>query len=172
MERAFPLARCTLSRALPKSVTGDVNYNCGMVDDGTQQSDNYLTIRFDPSKQDVPCLIDPVIPALISALVPYCLIFTDENIDIDDWRERVITNGRTEVGRFGMVTYLDCKLCRAAFDLTPAGVKKCVAHAVESVTPDRNGVLVVLSGNVLESDELRRRGAEVRNLLPNSPFLK
>jgi hypothetical protein len=100
-------------------------------------------------------------------------IFLNNTLVIDDRQEIVRlyretgkdVNGRDGVYRINTVNYFDRELCRRAFNLSPEEIAHRLEGKVERVSLLLDGVLLIVTSELLDRTELEKVDAMVRGYL-------
>ena len=136
--------------------------------------DDILLIRFDPNRGDYTNLVSSVFPQYVTAFNAYRgTIFLNNTLVIDDRQEIVRlyretgkdVNGRDGVYRINTVNYFDRELCRRAFNLSPEEIAHRLEGKVERVSLLLDGVLLIVTSELLDRTELEKVDAMVRGYL-------
>ena len=149
-------ANVRASKLLGKGLNGALYYQFrrSFYDDASQ--DDHIDITFNPSKLDYAALIDQVLLGYAFSFDAYYAIIGDEkfiHMDFDKERELRIDR-RSAIFRISPVNYFRKDLCMRALGLTPAQIVDRLQGNVETAREVRDGVFIVLTSDVLPTEEM------------------
>jgi hypothetical protein len=136
--------------------------------------DDVMVIEFEPEEIDYTHLARSVFAQYVQAFKAYRgTIILDNDLRRKDWEEIVRlyretgrdVDGRDEVYRINTVNYFDRELCRRAFNLSPEEIAHRLEGKVERVSLLLDGVLLIVTSELLDRTELEKVDAMVRGYL-------
>lgn len=137
------------------------------------QFDDTFSIEFDPRNVDYKSLITQAFPALVNAFECYRATIYSKSLARHDWRDIIRltrstssdVNGRDGIYRINAVNFFDRDLCNRAFGLDPEQIVRRLDGRVEKVMEFSNGVLLVVSSDVLDEAKIGLIDTRVRGYL-------
>lgn len=169
-----------LDKCMTKGIRGHIVYSFRgpdyLKDDA--RCDDYMVMEFDPDKVDYSGLISDSFPKMVEAFECYSACIEKRDVVIRDFDKGVLEyertgkepNGRNTVFRINAVNFWDRELCKRAFRLSPADIVKRLTGEVESVSEFYDGVLLIVTSQILTTEEHEAIDARVRKLLRHKLF--
>jgi hypothetical protein len=173
LDRAAPEPGAALSGALKvsdlfgKGLAGRVVYQFRRPFRDDSSQDDWIDVSFNPAKIDYRQLIDQVFLDCAAAFDAYYADIADDEfiyMDFDRLRELGIDR-RQGLYRLPPVSYLRLDFCQQALGLSPAGIVERLQGKVEVVREALDGVFIVLTSEILPTDEMDAACWRVKNLL-------
>lgn len=164
-----------LSPALRDGVAAAISY-CSRpaIDADHAMYDDVLTLEFDESGVDYSVFSLAIFGQVVRAFDAYrASIVLDEDLDLDDYDEILDladstgrdVDGRDGVFRISPICFFDRELCARAFGISPEGVSKRINGRIEFVSTIHDGVLIVVTQEIVGRDALIDLDLEVREML-------
>jgi len=140
--------------------------------------DDSIVLKFDPEKLDYREFVHESMPAMIGHFSSYR---ADLHLNLDlagsDFdrankayiRERIDMDYRRVVLRINPVNYFDRGLCERAFNTTPEAIMEALAGQVERVEMLEDGVLIVVTSELIDRPEIEAIDPRIRPLINKTP---
>jgi hypothetical protein len=169
-------AACDLTSFMRDGVSGALSYSARFNYEMQDKAmfDDILTLQLEVSKLNYEDFCPKVFSQIITAFDPYrAAIVQDLDLDLDDFEEivemsqnlRIDVDGRDSVFRVNPVNFFDQQLCRRAFRLDVQHVIERLRGHVQEATVLIDGVLIVVTNEIVDRRNLKALHDHVANLL-------
>lgn len=163
----------SLTKLLPKNVTGFINYLFrGNHINGTDNYDDRIIIDY-ISGCDITKQVIDILPMYISGFNAYFATVNNSDISADDWdtvidntiNKGIEFNSYNEILRVNPINYYSRELCKNVFNLTPEEIKDRLVNNVEQISLVHDGVFFVVTSEELPPEEHIKIDSKIRKLL-------
>jgi hypothetical protein len=169
-------AACDLTPFLKVGMKGAISYSARYASGMTDKAmfDDVLTLEIDEQAVDYREFSTDVFGQVASCFSCYrASIIHDLDLDLDDYDQVVEisqssgidADGRDSVFRINPVNYFDEEMCQRAFRLGAGEVVDRLQDHVELVDCKSDGVLIVVTGDLVDRDNLKGVHDHVAGLL-------
>lgn len=147
-------------------------YPSGMVD--RAMFDDVLTLQIDENVVDYATFVNKVFEQAACCFHAYRgAIVHDLDLDLDDYDEIIEQtqrsgkdiDGRDSVFRINPVNYFDSELCKRAFRRSVDEIASCLCGEVERVVGHHDGLLLVVTSDLVNRENLKAIHDHVASLL-------
>lgn len=169
-------AACDLSSCLREGVSGSISYSArfpgAMRDKAT--FDDVLTLQIDEDVVEYGTFVNKIFCEMVSCFNAYrAAIVLDLDLDLDDYDVIVKqsqlsgkdVDGRDSVFRINPVNFFDGELCIRAFGQTADQIANALRDGVERVTLQSGGLLLIVTSELVDRENLRAVHDHVASLL-------
>jgi len=169
-------AACDLTLQLREGVQGAISYSArypsGMKDKA--MFDDVLTLQIDENVVDYGTFVIEVFEQAVKCFHAYRgAVVLDLDLDLDDYDEIVEQSqlsgkdidGRDSVFRINPVNFFDRELCKRAFRRSADELATCLCGEVERVVTQHHGLLLVVTSDLVDRENLKSLHDHVASLL-------
>lgn len=145
-----------IGKLLGKGLRGDLVYQFRYPFHDGASDDDWLNIEFNPKKVNYRELIDSVVLKYVSAFDAYYAEIADDEFIFMDFEECRGIDKRHNLYRLPPVSYMRDDFCQRAFGVPPSILAQRVAGHVEEVRLVLGGIFIVLTTEVLPTEQMDR----------------
>ena len=169
-------AACDLTPYLRKGVFGSISYSAryGSSMKDKAMFDDVLTLQIDENAIDYTDFVSTTFEEVVKCFRAYrAAIVLDLDLDLDDFDQIAKQSrqtgqdidGRDTVFRINPINYFDQELCKRAFEYSVDEIKCRLADEVEKVVTLHGGLLLVVTSDHVDRDNLKQLHDHVASLL-------
>lgn len=157
-----------LDKILGKGIKGNIIYRFRRLIEDHSLDDDVMNIEFNPKKIDYDFLITEVFKKYIEFFEPYAAQIFNEEVIYQDFELSQNMNLRIDFIRFYPVSYFDAKYCKDSLGVTVLELKYLLMGKVEKVELYNDGIIILGSSKLLDTEQTNKIDIQIKALLQNS----